>query len=46
MNRTIMKKQDLRSAPRDKQRIVISIIGWIIDLIIHSVRKKKLKAEN
>ncbi len=35
------KKQDLRSAPRDKQRLVISIIGWIIDLIIHAIRRRK-----
>ena len=43
------KKQDLRSVlppeanrpPRDKQRLVISIIGWIIDLIIHAIRRRK-----
>ena len=28
-------------APRDKQRLVISIIGWIIDLIIHAIRRRK-----
>ena len=37
------KKQDSKFAPRDKQRIVISIIGWIINLIIDSVRKHKEK---
>ena len=30
-------------APRDKQRLVISIIGWIIDLIINAIRKNKEK---
>jgi hypothetical protein len=39
-----MKKQDWKSAPRDKQRIVISLIGWIIDLIITAVRKKREKS--
>ena len=40
-------------APRDKQRLVISIIGWIIELIVRSIRKRKenppsplLKGEN
>ena len=28
-------------APRDKQRLVISIIGWIIDLIINAIRRRK-----
>ncbi len=35
-----MKKPELKSA-RPEKRIVISIIGWIIDLIIDSVRKRK-----
>ena len=37
-----MKKQELNSA-RPEKRIVISIIGWIIDLIIDAVRKNKEK---
>ena len=42
MNNMEKKKQDLRSA-RPEKRIVISIIGWIIDLIIDAVRKNKEK---
>ena len=42
MNNMEKKKQDLRSACPEK-RIVISIIGWIIDLIIDAVRKNKEK---
>ena len=37
-----MKKQELKSA-RPEKRIVISILGWIIDLIIDAVRKNKEK---
>lgn len=37
-----MKKPELKSA-RPEKRIVISIIGWIIDLIIDAVRKNKEK---
>ena len=45
MNNMEKKKQDLRSA-RPEKRIVLSIIGWIIELIIDSVRKRKeAKAE-
>lgn len=40
MNNMEKKKQDLRSAHPEK-RIVLSIIGWIIELIIDSVRKRK-----
>ena len=36
-----MQKHSSTSAPRDKQRIVISIIGWLIDLIITAIRNKK-----
>ena len=35
-----MKKPDWKSAP-DKRRIVISLIGWIIELIIEAIKKKK-----
>ena len=38
-----MKQPTSNSAPRDKQRLVISIIGWIIDLIINAIRKNKEK---
>ena len=37
-----MKKHDWKSAP-EKRRIVISLIGWIIELIIEAVRKKREK---
>jgi hypothetical protein len=39
-----MKQPTSNSAPRDKQRIVISIIGWIIELIINAIRRRKAKA--
>ena len=39
------KKQDSKFAHPEK-RIVISIIGWIIDLIIDAVRKKKETQNN
>ena len=35
-----MKKHDWKSAP-DKRRIVISLIGWIIELIIEAIKKKR-----
>ena len=42
MNNMEKKKQELNSA-RPEKRIVISIIGWIIDLIIDAIRKNKEK---
>ena len=35
-----MKKHALRSAP-DKQRIIISLIGWLIVTIIESLKSRK-----
>ena len=39
-----MKQPTLTSAPRDKQRLVISIIGWIIELIDSISQKSKVKS--
>ena len=36
-------KSELNSATPEKQRIVISVIGWLLDLIIHTIRKRKEK---
>ena len=35
-------KEELNPTPQEK-RIVISIIGWVIDLIILAIRKRKKK---
>ena len=40
-----MKNPELNSANPEKQKIVISLIGWIIDLIIVAIRKNKEKGE-
>ena len=34
------KKHALRSAP-NKQRIVISLIGWLIEIIIEAIKSRK-----
>jgi hypothetical protein len=34
------KKHALRSAP-NKQRIIISLIGWLIELIIEAIKSRK-----
>jgi len=39
-----MKKQDSRSAHPEK-RIVISIIGWVIELIIDAIQRRKDTAQ-
>jgi len=38
-----MKTSKSPSAPHDKQRIVISLIGWVIEIIIDAIRKNKEK---
>ena len=34
-----MKKRDWKFAP--EKRIIISLIGWLIEIIIEAVRKRK-----
>ena len=41
-----MKKHESSSAKHEKQKIVLSLIGWLIDLIITAVRKSKEKKSN
>ena len=41
-----MRPSKFGSRNPDKQRIIISLIGWIISIIIDTIRKKKQQVKN